>query len=230
MKREMTGHPIDYDADGIPCEGWLARASAPRGAVVLIHQWAGVSDYEQRRAEMLAAEGYDAFALDLFGKGVRPTDTPARVAEIGRYYADRRLMRARAAAGLAAAAAQGLGRVVLVGYCFGGSVALEVARQQPAGVIGYASFHGGLEVPEGQDFRAAKAPVRIYHGGADQNPDMSAFARVITAMEEAATPYRATVYSGAPHAFTHFDTDRYRADADRESWADFLAFLGGCFA
>lgn len=226
----MTGHSIEYDADGVTCEGWLARTEAPRGAVAIIHQWGGLEAYEKRRAAMLAEAGYDAFAVDLFGKGVRPQTMPARMAEIRRHYGDRALMRTRVLAALQAAQTQGLGRLVLAGYCFGGAVALETARLQPEGVIGYASFHGGLDLPEGQDYRAARAPIRLYHGGADDAPDMAAFARAVEAMEAAHTPYRATVYAGAPHAFTHFGTDRYREDADRASWADFLGFLGECFA
>lgn len=225
----MTGHSIEYDADGVSCEGWLARAENPRGAVAIIHQWGGLEDYEKRRAAMLAEAGYDGFAVDLFGKGVRPQGLPARMAEIRKYYGDRALMRARMRAALAAAQAQGLGRLVLAGYCFGGAVALEMARAQPGTVIGYASFHGGLAVPEGQDYSAARAPIRLYHGGADDSPDMATFARAVEAMEAASTPYRATVYAGAPHAFTHFGTDRYREDADRASWADFLGFLEECF-
>ncbi len=222
----MAGETVEYTSGDRQFEGYVAKADSPRGAVVLIHDWDGLTDYEKKRADMLAEQGYNTFAIDLFGKGVRPETPEANKAETEKLYADREMMRRLMMAGLDAAAANEVTSPVVAGYCFGGAAALELARLQPEGVTGYAIFHGGLETPEGQDYSAAKAPIRVYHGGADENPDMATFAAFLTELEQAGTPYLAEVYAGAPHAFTVFGSDRYREDADQKSWADFLIFLG----
>lgn len=225
----LAGENVDYSAGDRQFEGYVAKAELPRGAVVLIHDWDGLTDYERQRADMLAELGYDAFAIDLYGKGVRPDTVEGNRAETARLYDDRQMMRDLMNAGLAAAAQQGLGDVVVGGYCFGGAAVLEMARMQPDGVKAYATFHGGLGTPEGQDYSAAKAPIRVYHGGADQNPDMAAFAAFVQELEAAGTPYKAEVYAGAPHAFTVFGSDRYRQEADARSWADFQGLLAEQF-
>lgn len=222
----FAGETVEYSAGDRLFEGYLAKAESPRGSVVVIHDWDGLTEYEMKRADMLAEQGYNAFAIDLFGKGVRPETPEANRAETEKLYADRDTMRALMTAGLGAAAANGVTAPVVAGYCFGGAAALELARMQPEGVIGYASFHGGLETPEGQDYSAALAPIRVYQGGADQNPDLASFATFLSELETAGTPYMAEVYAGAPHAFTVFGSDRYREDADQKSWTDFLIFLG----
>ncbi|MBA4490545.1 dienelactone hydrolase family protein [Paracoccus sp. S1E-3] len=221
-----AGEAVDYSAGDRTFEGYVAKAENPKGAVVLIHDWDGLTDYEKKRADMLAEQGYNAFAIDLYGKGVRPDTMEGNQAETQKLYNDRETMRALMTAGLEAAAAQGLAAPVVAGYCFGGAAALEMARAQPPEVVGYAIFHGGLDTPEGEDYSAAKAPIRIYHGGADTGPDMTTFAGFIDQLEAAGTPYKAEIYAGAPHAFTVFGSDRYREEADQRSWADFLAFLG----
>ncbi|SDE38098.1 Dienelactone hydrolase [Paracoccus isoporae] len=222
----IAGEPVDYTSGEREFEGYVALAEEPRGSVVLVHDWDGLTDYEMRRADMLAEQGYNAFAVDLYGKDVRPSSVEENRAETEKLYNDRETMRDLMLAGLDAAAEQGVNAPVVAGYCFGGAVALEVARLQPDEVAGYATFHGGLETPDGQDYSAAEAPIRIYHGGADTGPDMATFASFVTELEEAGTPYKAEVYAGAPHAFTVFGSDRYREDADQRSWADFLVFLG----
>ncbi|WBU64343.1 dienelactone hydrolase family protein [Paracoccus aerodenitrificans] len=222
----LAGEPVDYSVGDREFEGYVAKADSPRGSVILIHDWDGLTDYEKQRADMLAEQGYNAFAVDLYGKGVRPNSVEGNRAETQKLYDDRETMRSLMTAGLEAAATQDVVSPVIAGYCFGGAVALEVARQQPEQVQGYAIFHGSLGTPEGQDYSAAKAPLRIYHGGADTGPDMATFANFVNELEAAGTPYKAEIYAGAPHAFTVFGSDRYREEADQRSWADFLVFLG----
>lgn len=222
----FAGQTVNYSSGEREFEGYVAEAENPKGSVVIIHDWDGLTDYEKRRADMLAELGYNAFALDLYGKGVRPTTVDANRAETQKLYDNREMMRELMVAGLEAAASVRVTSPVVAGYCFGGAAALELARMQPENVIGYASFHGGLDTPDGQDYSAAKAPIRIYQGGADQNPDLATFAGFLSQLEAAGTPYKAEVYAGAPHAFTVFGSDRYREEPEQKSWADFLVFLG----
>jgi len=92
-------------------------------------------------------------------------------------------------------------------------------------VRGYATFHGGLSTPEGQGYDGDGAPLLILHGGADSSITLDDVATLGTELEAAGTPYRIEIYSGAPHAFTVFDGDRYDERADMASWSAFTGFL-----
>ncbi|XKE45289.1 dienelactone hydrolase family protein [Halomonas organivorans] len=224
----QAGQPLDYGVGEETFTGYFAPADdEARGTVLIIHDWDGLTDYERQRADMLAAQGYDAFALDLYGKGNRPVETAARKAETARLYEDRERMRALTLAGLTVARAQGAALpTVVMGYCFGGAVVLELARSGEArDVHGYATFHGGLATPEGQAYGPDTPPILVAHGGADEAIPMEDVVALSRELETAGVTYEIEVYSGAPHAFTVFDTDRYQARADEKSWAAFQALL-----
>ena len=224
-----AGEAVTYQSGGADYEGYLAKAynGSPKGTVLVIHDWDGLTDYEMKRAEMLAAMGYDAFAVDLYGKGNRPESVEARKAETGKLYQDREQMRALILAGLEAARANGsAAKTVVMGYCFGGAAVLELARSGKAeDVAGYATFHGGLKTPEGQAYPQSTAPILIAHGGADESIPISEAAGLAETLEKTGVPYELEVYSGAPHAFTVFGSERYRELADTKSWNAFTAFL-----
>jgi dienelactone hydrolase len=222
-----AGERITYDVDGANFEGYHAPADGEaKGLVLIIHDWDGLTDYEVERADMLAALGYDAFAVDLYGKGNRPVETQAKKAETAKLYQDRETMRARILAGLAKARELGGGQAVVMGYCFGGAATLELARSgQAENVAGYATFHGGLSTPEGQSYSSDTPPILIAHGGADSSISMDDVAQLSRELEAANVIYEIEVYSGAPHAFTVFGSDRYQERADQKSWAAFKTLL-----
>jgi len=222
-----AGERITYDVDGANFEGYHAPADGePKGLVLIIHDWDGLTDYELKRADMLAALGYDAFAVDLYGKGNRPVETQAKKAETAKLYQDRETMRTRILAGLAKARELGGGEAVVMGYCFGGAATLELARSgQAENVAGYATFHGGLSTPEGQSYSSDTPPILIAHGGADSSISMDDVAQLSRELEAANVTYEIEVYSGAPHAFTVFGSDRYQERADQKSWAAFKTLL-----
>ncbi|SFT37453.1 dienelactone hydrolase family protein [Halomonas saccharevitans] len=225
---QPAGQAIDYAVDGEAFAGYLASApDESRGTVLIVHDWDGLTDYERRRADMLAELGVDAFAIDLYGQGNRPVETDAKKAETARLYEDRERMRRLTLAGLEEARAQGAaGPVVIMGYCFGGAVVLELARSDAAGeMAGFATFHGGLTTPDGQGYRADTGPILVAHGGADGSISLDDVAALGRELEAAGTPYEIEIYSGAPHAFTVFGSERYQARADEKSWAAFLSLL-----
>jgi dienelactone hydrolase len=213
--------------DGETFEGYRAQAKGDsKGLVLIVHDWDGLADYEVKRADMLAAMGYDAFAVDLFGKGNRPAEVAARKKETGRLYEDRARMRRLLLGGLEEARKAGDGKVVVMGYCFGGAAALELARSGKAGgVSGYASFHGGLTTPEGQAYPSDTPPIFIAHGGGDTSVSMDDVAALSRELEKAGVEYEIQVYSAAPHGFTEWESDRYQKRADEESWDAFADFL-----
>jgi len=223
----VAGESVTYEVGEMTFEGYYAEPEGDsRGLVVIVHDWDGLGDYEQRRTDMLADLGYSAFALDIYGAGNRPETTEASREASGALYADRETMRERLLGGLAQARAMDGGEAVVIGYCFGGAAALELARSQEAeDVEGYVSFHGGLATPEGQSWEGVDTPLLIAHGGADQAVPMADVAQLVRELEAAGTPYEVEIYAGAPHSFTEFGSDSYREDADQKSWAAFQTFL-----
>lgn len=221
-----AGGPVVYTVNGEQFEGYYVSPGANAPLVLLVHDWDGLTDYEVKRSQMLAAMGYGVFALDLFGKGVRPTQLEEKKQRTGALYQDRERMRALLQGGMAAAKAQGgnLGNAVAMGYCFGGAAILELARSG-ADLKGFVAFHGGLETPPGQDYAKTKGKLLILHGSADTAVTMEHFAALAVELEKAGVNHEMISYSGAPHAFTVFDTDRYRKEADEKSWRRFGQYL-----
>jgi dienelactone hydrolase len=221
-----TGKTITYEVNGQPYEGYYISPGKDAPLVLMIHDADGLNDYEIKRADMLAEKGYAVFAADLFGKGVRPVKMADKRRHIDELYKDRDKMRTRLLGALETAKANGanINNAVVMGYCLGGTAVLELARSG-ADLKGFASFHGGLQTPEGQNYSKNRAPILIMHGGADTAISMDDVATLAKELEAAGVPYEIAVYGGAPHAFTVFGEERYREDADQKSWALFNRFL-----
>lgn len=218
---------ISYTVNDEAFTGYWAEAESPKGLVLIMHDWDGMTDYERERADMLAEMGYNAFALDMFGDKT-PTETvDHRRAATGALYEDRERMRSLIKAGVDEALSRSdVAQMVVMGYCFGGAVALEMARSEMADTAsGYATFHGGLTTPEGQTWQGDEPPVLVMHGGADSSIKMEDVATLATELEGAGTTYTIEVFSGAPHAFTVFGSDNYQERADVASWESFNRFL-----
>lgn len=225
-----AGKAVQYTVNGSAYEGYYASGSPEGPFLLLIHDWDGLTDYEVKRAEMLAEKGFTVFAADLFGAGVRPTEVVDKRQHTGELYKDRAKMRALMNGAIAEAKKLGanVDNGVAFGYCFGGSAVLELARSG-ADLKGFATFHGGLKTPEGQDYSKAVGKVLILHGTADANITMEHFGDLANELEEHGVKHEMITYSGAPHAFTVFGSDRYREDADKKSWERFNGFLKETF-
>jgi dienelactone hydrolase len=225
-----AGTPVMYQVNGETFEGYYISPAADAPLVLLVHDWDGLTDYEAKRAAMLADMGYAVFAADLFGAGIRPTEVKDKRQHTGELYKDREKMRNLLRGALKAAAEKGAdtGNVVAMGYCFGGAAVLELARSGED-LKGFATFHGGLSTPEGQNYSKARGKILVMHGTADANITMDDFARLASEMETAGVAHEMITYSGAPHAFTVFGSGRYREDADRKSWQRFTDFLKETF-
>jgi dienelactone hydrolase len=230
----IDAEPVSYEHEGVPLEGYLARdvqADERRPAVLILHDWGGVGDNVRMRAQMLARRGYVAFAADLYGAGVRPTGDAAS-AEAGKYYRDLPLLRSRVAAGfswLQQHPAVDPARLAVIGYCFGGTAALEFARTG-APARGIVSFHGGLIAHDPSDAAQIAAALLVLTGADD--PVVPDSAVVAFEQELRGAPHvdwQITSYSGAPHAFTIPGSDRYRPVADARSWRALVCFLDEVF-
>lgn len=226
-----TGEPVTYTVNGNHYEGYYLSPSANAPLVLLIHDWDGLTDYEVKRAHMLADLGYAVFAVDMFGAGIRPTEVVDKKQHTGELYTDRKKMRALISAALDTAKSKGANtnNAIAAGYCFGGAVVLEAARNESSlgeyDLKGFATFHGGLQTPDGQSYAATDASIIVFHGSADSAIPMSQFADLTNELEKAGIKHEMISYGGAPHAFTVFGGERYREDADKKSWARFTEYL-----
>lgn len=228
---------VTYEHRGVTLEGYLAYDDAlpgQRPGVLIVHQWRGLGAYEQRRARMLAELGHVAFAADVYGQGVRPADNQAASAEAGKYYGDRDLFRARIAAGLRELRALDrvdTARVAAIGYCFGGTGVLELARAG-ADVAGVVSFHGNLDTTQPAGPGDIAASTLVCHGAEDPYVKPEAVDAFLAEMAAADADFQLIMYADAVHSFTQKSAGRdpstgaaYQAAADRRSWAHMQLFF-----
>ncbi|MGD9237094.1 MAG: dienelactone hydrolase family protein [Desulfobacterales bacterium] len=220
------GTSVIYEVNGQSYEGYYISPSDKAPFVLLIHDWDGLTDYEIKRAQMLSDLGYTVFALDLFGAGVRPTEMKDKRQHTGELYQDREKMRTLMRGALDAAAKKGahIENAVAFGYCFGGAAVLELARSG-ADLKGFATFHGGLKTPPGQDYSKTRGKILVMHGSADKAINMDQFADLANELEAAGVDHEMITYGGADHAFTVFGGNRYQEAADKKSWKRFTEFL-----
>jgi dienelactone hydrolase len=231
---------IDYQQGDTTLEGvlvWDDSVSGPRPGVLVVHQWLGLTDYEKHRAEMLAQLGYVAFCADIYGKDARPKNVAEAGPESSKFKADRALFRQRVNAGLAELKKSALvdqKRVAAIGYCFGGTAVIELARSG-ADLNGVVSFHGGLDSPTPADGKNIKCPVLVCHGADDPFEKPEDLAAFESEMREAKVDWRLIKYGGAVHAFTQPDPGfvnpgaKYNEKADKRSWADMKLFFAEIF-
>jgi len=232
---------VQYREGDTALEGYLAYDDSIRGkrpGVLVVHEWYGLNDYARKRAEMIAGLGYIALAADIYGKGVRPKDAAEASALSGKYKSDRALLRARAKAGLDFLGRHSLvdaSRLAAVGYCFGGTAVLELARSG-AGLSGVVSFHGGLDSPAPGDAANITGKVLALHGADDPFVKPAEVAAFQEEMRNAGVDWQMVYYGGAVHSFTNpaSGTDKsrgvaYDERADRRSWVAMINFLQEIF-
>lgn len=238
---EIKLKAVEYRDGKTVLEGVLAyddASKAPRPGVIVVHEWKGLNDYVQRRAGQLARLGYVAFCADMYGKGVRAKDHQEAAKLSGIYRSDRQLMRARITAALDYVKRQPMvdpQHLAAIGYCFGGTSVLELARSG-ADVLGVVSFHGGLDTPHPEDAKQIKGRVLALHGGADTFVTPEQVRAFEQEMTQAHVNYQLIIYPGAVHSFTVFDagTDpskgmAYNEEADHQSWEAMTRFLQELF-
>ncbi len=233
---------IDYKEGSTALEGFTAAPANLTGAktplVIVVHEWMGLGDYEKRRTRMLAELGYVAFAADIYGKGVRTRDMDEAGKLAGKYKGDRALMRKRIQAAIdAAVKLPGVdpSRVAVIGYCFGGTVALEAARAKMP-IVAAVSFHGGLSTPNPKDTRDLKAKIAVFHGADDPTVPPEEVAAFQEEMRQAKADWQFTAYGNTVHKFTNPEIAYkpgaalgYNEKADHRSWQAMQDFFKETF-
>lgn len=231
---------VEYQQGDTTCEGYLAYDDAVKGArpgVLVVHDYLGCDSYAKMRADMLAKLGYVAFAADIYGKGVRPSGPPEAMAQVTKYKGDRALLRARVNAALDVLRKQpqcDTKRVAAIGYCFGGTTVLELARSG-ADIAGIVTFHGGLDTPT-RDAKNIKCKVLICHGADDPYVPAADVTALQDELRTAGVDWQMIYYSGAVHSFTRQSSGNdnskgaaYNEKADKRSWEAMKEFFGEIF-
>jgi dienelactone hydrolase len=240
---KMVNKTVEYRQGDTVLEGYLAyddTFAGKRPGVLVVHEWNGLGDYVKKRANQLARLGYVAFCADIYGKGIRPDTVEAAAKEAAKYRgADRSLLRARAQAGLDELRRQPMvdaDRLAAIGYCFGGTAVLELARSG-ADMRGVVSFHGGLDTPNPADAKKIRAKVLVLHGADDPHVPPSQVAAFEDEMRKGGVDWQMVIYGGAVHSFTNPDSGSdpskgvaYNEKADRRSWEAMKVFFAEIFA
>ncbi|MBE0603902.1 MAG: dienelactone hydrolase family protein [Deltaproteobacteria bacterium] len=234
---EVRTEVVEYRHGDAVLEGYMAYDDSVKGkrpGILVVHEWMGHNPYVRMRAEKLARLGYAAFALDMYGKGVRAKDSKEAASLAGIYKGNRTLMRARAQAGLDVLARHPMtdpSRLAAIGYCFGGTTVLELARSGAA-LRGVVSFHGGLDTPSAEDARNIRGKVLVLHGADDPYVKPTEIAAFQDEMRKAGVDWEFVAYGGAVHSFTNPDSGNdnskgvaYNEKADRRSWEAMKTFL-----
>jgi dienelactone hydrolase len=206
-----------------------------RPGVLVVHEWWGLNEYARKRARMLAELGYVAFALDMYGEGKTTTERATAQQWANQHYQDLPGMRKRAQAGLDVLRGHAdvdKARIAAIGYCFGGTTALQLAYSG-ADLAGVVSFHGNTLPASAEDAGRIKAKILVCHGADDPFVPMERVVSFTDALKGKGVDHHVVIYSGAVHTFTNPAAGNdnaagsaYNAKADQRSWAHMRVFFG----
>jgi dienelactone hydrolase len=240
----IVGEPVTYQAGGTTLKGYLAydaNIKGKRPGILVVHEWWGQNEYVRKRARMLAGLGYTALALDMYGEGrtaTHPDDAGKFASEVMKNFP---VAKERFLAALELLKEQPTvdpDRIAAIGYCFGGGVVLNMARQG-IDLKGVASFHGSLAVVKPEEPEHIRAAVRVYNGADDKFATSEQIEALKKEMAEQKVDFKFVNYPGAVHSFTNPEATAlgkkfkmpiaYNAKADKESWEDLQSFLKEIF-
>jgi len=236
----IEGKTVKYSAQGVTMDGYLAYdkgIAGKRPGVLVVHEWWGLNDYARMRARMLAELGYTALAVDMYGGdkvAAHPEDAAKFSSEVMKNFDVAKARFLAAMDVLKKEPTVDPTKIAAIGYCFGGGIVLNMARQG-ADLKGVASFHGNLAAVKPAQPGSIKAKILVLNGQADTFTTPQQIADFKKEMDAAGADYRFISYPGATHSFTNPDADKYakefkmpiayNADADKKSWEELQKFF-----
>jgi dienelactone hydrolase len=239
-RAEVIGKTVEYTAGGVTLKGYLAYDNSVKGkrpAVIVVHEWWGVTEYPKKRADMLAKLGYVAFAADMYGDGKiaeNPTDAQKYAGESMK---DFPALKGKFSAVIDLLKKNELvdpNNIAAIGYCYGGGVVLNMARVG-MDLKSVVSFHGNLAAVEPAQKRKVKAKILVCNGGADKFTSKESIDNFKNEMKSAGVDFTFKSYRGALHAFSNPAATElgkkfsmpiaYNERADKKSWAEMRIFL-----
>ncbi|MDT3696204.1 MAG: dienelactone hydrolase family protein [Ignavibacterium sp.] len=236
-KNSLVEKSIEYSAEGVKLKGYLVYDDDVKGkrpGVLVVHEWWGLNDYAKRRARMLAELGYTAFALDMYGEG-KNTDNPEEAQNLAMsVYQNMTTGEERFLAAynfLKNYETTDSNKIAAIGYCFGGSIVLQMARVG-TDLKAVVSFHGGLQPVTSAEKGKVNAFILVCNGAADKSVTPEQIQDFKTEMDNAGVHYSFINYEGALHAFSNPEADSlgkkfnmpiaYNKKADIESWQEMV--------
>lgn len=241
---KVVGKNVEYSAQGVVMKGYLAYDEAPKGkrpGVLVVHEWWGLNDYARKRARMVAELGYTALAVDMYGDGkqaMHPDDAKKFSSELMKDFDVSKARFMAAMEFLKQQASVDPTRIAAIGYCMGGGVVLNMARQG-VDLKGVASFHGSLTPVKPAQPGGVKAKVLVLHGADDKFIPAEQIEAFKQEMKSAGADFQFISYPGAVHSFTNPEADElgkkynmpiaYNAQADKKSWDELKKFLNMIF-
>lgn len=242
---EIVAIPVDYSVGDDVLKGYLAYNDDVKGqrpGVLVVHEWWGHNEYARKRARMLAELGYTALAVDMYGNG-KTADHPkdaGKFASAARKNADTSRERFLAAKDLLEAhETTNPGQTAAIGYCFGGAMVLQMARDG-VDLKGVVSFHGSLDTERPAKKGKVKARILVCHGADDPFVSAESVTGFKKEMSRAGLDFTFKKYKDAVHSFTNPDADAngrkfglplaYNEQADKQSWRDMQTFFEEIFS
>jgi dienelactone hydrolase len=238
---KVQSQAVPYTYGETSFEGFLAWDDSVKGqrpGVLVVHEWWGLNEYARGRAEQLAAMGYVAMAVDMYGKG-KVTTHPEKASEwakittgnveewLGRAQEGLRLLQADPKVDPT--------RLAAIGYCFGGATVMQLVYGG-APVKGVVSFHGSLPLPPNSETIPHSAKVLIAHGASDPFLKADHIGQFQSALDTAGIDWQMIEYGGAQHSFTNPSADQYgvkgvqyHQQADQRSWIHMKQFFDELF-
>jgi len=240
----IEGKAVEYSSRGVVMKGYLAYDKNVRGkrpGVLVVHEWWGHNEYARKRARMLAEMGYTALAVDMYGDGkqaMHPDDAGKFSSELMKNFDTAKARFEAAMAFLKKQPTVKPDQIAAIGYCFGGGIVLNMARQG-VDLKGVASFHGSLAAVKPAQSGGVKARILVLHGADDKFTTPEQIEAFKQEMKTAGADFQFIAYPGAIHSFTNPDADEYakkfnlplgyNADADKKSWEELGKFLAMIF-
>ena len=236
----MRIQDLAYEADGLQMNGHLCLPDgAPKGGVLVFPEAFGLAAHAKSRAERLAGLGYAALAADLHGNRYVAAGLEEALGLLAPLRADVSKTRARAGGALSALlGVDGVdaAKIAAIGFCFGGTMSLELARGGAA-VAGVVGFHSGLGTPDTADARNIKGKVLVCIGADDPSIDADARRAFQEEMAAGGVNWQMSVYGGTVHSFTNKEADKlgrpqfaaYNKQADERSWSEMMTLFGEIF-
>jgi dienelactone hydrolase len=241
--RSITEEVVTYVSDGVTLKGLIAydrNIKGKRPAVIVVHEWWGLTDYAKMRAHKLAEIGYIAMAADMFGDGKTAADPKEAQTLTAPFYQDPGLAKRRLDAAIKKIkefSQTDPDKIAAIGYCFGGFIVLNSAKLG-SDLLGVVSFHGGLGgVPVNKNL--LKAGILICHGASDKFVSQEDAYSLKHNLDSIGADNTLKIYANATHAFTNPDATRigkefnmpieYNEKADMDSWNDMKVFLSRIF-
>jgi dienelactone hydrolase len=241
---EIIGKVVEYTSNNVALKGYIAYDNTlkqKRPAVIVVHEWWGVTDYPKKRAEMLASLGYIAFAVDMYGSGKvanNPADAQKFASESMKDFS---LLKAKFVAAIKLLKKNkhvDSTRIAAIGYCYGGGVVLNMARTG-IDLKGVVSFHGSLATTTPAKNGIVKAKVLICNGGTDKFISESDIKNFKQEMKAAGVDFKFLSYKGGLHSFTNPAATElgkkfnmpiaYNESGDKRSWKEMRRFLKAIF-